>query len=205
MFSHQAEWREEVKRHFEKIKSEGTCLHRLDEELINRRREELRSPLLLFNINFSANPAVTQSYYILAHMCHIRVCPPWWHVCMFIFSGMLWIFVSTMRGNWRELTISTWSWAPLCCSWSWKRKSCRGRNKPRNSLRVSRSPNTDIVLRLVPGESSPWIKSTQVCSSTTVPDRAAPQTLWTSSSRREMFHRSFLQERGMRLNSNSTV
>lgn len=49
MFSHQAEWREEVKRHFEKIKSEGTCLHRLDEELINRRREELRSRLLLFN------------------------------------------------------------------------------------------------------------------------------------------------------------
>ncbi|NXR90699.1 M3K12 kinase, partial [Hypocryptadius cinnamomeus] len=28
--------------HFEKIKSEGTCLHRLEEELINRRREELR-------------------------------------------------------------------------------------------------------------------------------------------------------------------
>lgn len=41
----QAEWREEVKQHFEKIKSEGTCLHRLDEELINRRREELRSVL----------------------------------------------------------------------------------------------------------------------------------------------------------------
>ncbi|TTL25872.1 Mitogen-activated protein kinase kinase kinase 12 [Bagarius yarrelli] len=41
-FKSQAEWREEVKQHFEKIKSEGTCLHRLDEELINRRREELR-------------------------------------------------------------------------------------------------------------------------------------------------------------------
>lgn len=39
----QAEWREEVKKHFEKIKSEGTCIHRLDEELIRRRREELRS------------------------------------------------------------------------------------------------------------------------------------------------------------------
>lgn len=38
----QAEWREEVKKHFEKIKSEGTCIHRLDEELIRRRREELR-------------------------------------------------------------------------------------------------------------------------------------------------------------------
>ena len=38
----QAEWREEVKQHFEKIKSEGTCIHRLDEELVNRRREELR-------------------------------------------------------------------------------------------------------------------------------------------------------------------
>uniref|UniRef100_A0AAV2LZT3 Mitogen-activated protein kinase kinase kinase 12 n=1 Tax=Knipowitschia caucasica TaxID=637954 RepID=A0AAV2LZT3_KNICA len=43
--SGQAEWREEVKQHFEKIKSEGTCLHRLDEELINRRREELRHAL----------------------------------------------------------------------------------------------------------------------------------------------------------------
>lgn len=39
----QAEWREEVKLHFEKIKSEGTCLHRLEEELVMRRREELRS------------------------------------------------------------------------------------------------------------------------------------------------------------------
>lgn len=40
--SHQVEWRDEVRHHFEKIKSEGTCLHRLDEELIKRRREELR-------------------------------------------------------------------------------------------------------------------------------------------------------------------
>ncbi|CAJ0948583.1 unnamed protein product [Ranitomeya imitator] len=40
-----AEWREEVKKHFEKIKSEGTCIHRLDEELIRRRREELRHAL----------------------------------------------------------------------------------------------------------------------------------------------------------------
>ncbi|MGH0172984.1 UNVERIFIED_CONTAM: hypothetical protein FKN15_002568 [Acipenser sinensis] len=44
-FKSQAEWREEVKQHFEKIKSEGTCLHRLDEELVNRRREELRHAL----------------------------------------------------------------------------------------------------------------------------------------------------------------
>uniref|UniRef100_A0A8C7UXL6 mitogen-activated protein kinase kinase kinase n=1 Tax=Oncorhynchus mykiss TaxID=8022 RepID=A0A8C7UXL6_ONCMY len=44
-FKSQAEWREEVKQHFEKIKSDGTCLHRLDEELINRRREELRHAL----------------------------------------------------------------------------------------------------------------------------------------------------------------
>uniref|UniRef100_A0A8C2T824 mitogen-activated protein kinase kinase kinase n=1 Tax=Coturnix japonica TaxID=93934 RepID=A0A8C2T824_COTJA len=44
-FKSQAEWREEVKLHFEKIKSEGTCLHRLEEELINRRREELRHAL----------------------------------------------------------------------------------------------------------------------------------------------------------------
>ncbi|KGL81681.1 Mitogen-activated protein kinase kinase kinase 13 [Tinamus guttatus] len=44
-FKSQAEWREEVKKHFEKIKSEGTCIHRLDEELIRRRREELRHAL----------------------------------------------------------------------------------------------------------------------------------------------------------------
>uniref|UniRef100_A0A8C5BR76 Mitogen-activated protein kinase kinase kinase n=1 Tax=Gadus morhua TaxID=8049 RepID=A0A8C5BR76_GADMO len=44
-FQTQVEWREEVRQHFEKIKSEGTCLHRLDEELIIRRREELRHAL----------------------------------------------------------------------------------------------------------------------------------------------------------------
>ncbi|KAL4646325.1 mitogen-activated protein kinase kinase kinase 12-like [Arapaima gigas] len=44
-FKSQAEWREEVKHHFDKIKSEGTCLHRLDEELVKRRREELRHAL----------------------------------------------------------------------------------------------------------------------------------------------------------------
>ncbi|XP_071778799.2 mitogen-activated protein kinase kinase kinase 12-like [Centroberyx gerrardi] len=44
-FQSQAEWRDEVRHHFEKIKSEGTCLHRLDEELIIRRREELRHAL----------------------------------------------------------------------------------------------------------------------------------------------------------------
>ncbi|KAA0715407.1 Mitogen-activated protein kinase kinase kinase 13 [Triplophysa tibetana] len=44
-FKSQAGWREEVKKHFEKIKSEGTCIHRLDEELIRRRRDELRHAL----------------------------------------------------------------------------------------------------------------------------------------------------------------
>uniref|UniRef100_A0A3B3WTI5 Mitogen-activated protein kinase kinase kinase 12 n=1 Tax=Poecilia mexicana TaxID=48701 RepID=A0A3B3WTI5_9TELE len=44
-FQSQAEWRDEVRHNFEKIKSEGTCLHRLDEELIKRRREELRHAL----------------------------------------------------------------------------------------------------------------------------------------------------------------
>ncbi|XP_072928022.1 mitogen-activated protein kinase kinase kinase 12, partial [Hemitrygon akajei] len=44
-FQSQAEWRQEVKQHFEKIKTEGTCLHRLDEELVRRRREELRHAL----------------------------------------------------------------------------------------------------------------------------------------------------------------
>ncbi|KAG8452666.1 hypothetical protein GDO86_004453 [Hymenochirus boettgeri] len=44
-FNAQVEWREEVRLHFEKIKSEGTCLQRLEEELISRRREELRHAL----------------------------------------------------------------------------------------------------------------------------------------------------------------
>ncbi|TNN82207.1 Mitogen-activated protein kinase kinase kinase 12 [Liparis tanakae] len=39
------EWRDEVRHHFEKLKSEGTCIHRLDEELLKRRREELRHAL----------------------------------------------------------------------------------------------------------------------------------------------------------------
>lgn len=53
MCFYQAEWREEVKQHFEKIKSEGTCLHRLDEELINRRREELRFVLYIHSFMVS--------------------------------------------------------------------------------------------------------------------------------------------------------
>ncbi|CAH2224729.1 mitogen-activated kinase kinase kinase 12 isoform X1 [Pelobates cultripes] len=44
-FKSQVEWRDEVRLHFEKIKSEGTCLQRLEEELISRRREELRHAL----------------------------------------------------------------------------------------------------------------------------------------------------------------
>uniref|UniRef100_A0A3Q3FI71 Mitogen-activated protein kinase kinase kinase 12 n=1 Tax=Labrus bergylta TaxID=56723 RepID=A0A3Q3FI71_9LABR len=44
-FQSQVEWRDEVRHHFEQIKSEGTCIHRLDEELIKRRREELRHAL----------------------------------------------------------------------------------------------------------------------------------------------------------------
>lgn len=44
-----------MKQHFEKIKSEGTCLHRLDEELINRRREELRSGFFLPGFTVTTN------------------------------------------------------------------------------------------------------------------------------------------------------
>lgn len=53
----QVEWRDEVRHHFEKIKSEGTCLHRLDEELIKRRREELR---LAESIVMRTNPLEIQ-------------------------------------------------------------------------------------------------------------------------------------------------
>ena len=42
-----------MKKHFEKIKSEGTCIHRLDEELIRRRREELRSADLSYFPSYS--------------------------------------------------------------------------------------------------------------------------------------------------------
>lgn len=48
------------------------------------------------------------------------------------------------------------------------------------------------------GESSLWIRSIQVCLSTTAPDRAAPPTPWTNSSRREMSHRNCPRERGGR-------
>lgn len=52
----QAEWREEVKLHFEKIKSEGTCLHRLEEELVMRRREELRCVPVFGKVTSTAGP-----------------------------------------------------------------------------------------------------------------------------------------------------
>lgn len=41
--------------------------------------------------------------------------------------------MSTMRGNWRGLTTFTWSSVLSCCSWSSKRKSCRGANKCMNT------------------------------------------------------------------------
>ncbi|XP_032812977.2 uncharacterized protein LOC116943840 isoform X1 [Petromyzon marinus] len=44
-FHSQAEWREEVRSQFEKIRTEGASIHRLDEELISRRRQELRHAL----------------------------------------------------------------------------------------------------------------------------------------------------------------
>lgn len=49
-----------MKKHFEKIKSEGTCIHRLDEELIRRRREELRSvhSLLCLLFAFPIRPSL---------------------------------------------------------------------------------------------------------------------------------------------------
>lgn len=51
-----------MKKHFEKIKSEGTCIHRLDEELIRRRREELRSvdSLLCLLLTFPIQPSLLQ-------------------------------------------------------------------------------------------------------------------------------------------------
>ncbi|XP_070570180.1 mitogen-activated protein kinase kinase kinase 13-like isoform X1 [Ptychodera flava] len=41
-FDLQVDWREEIKRTFEKMKSEGSHLQRLDEDLIRKRQEELK-------------------------------------------------------------------------------------------------------------------------------------------------------------------
>ncbi|XP_038048798.1 mitogen-activated protein kinase kinase kinase 13-B-like [Patiria miniata] len=41
-FDKQVDWREEIKLQFEKMKSEGSQIHRMDEELIKRRQAELR-------------------------------------------------------------------------------------------------------------------------------------------------------------------
>lgn len=100
MCFYQAEWREEVKQHFEKIKSEGTCLHRLDEELINRRREELRFVLYIHSFmvslllqqvftlyQISCNQYMVvlllaymyETTFILSHFYMSLVCPPLVH------------------------------------------------------------------------------------------------------------------------------
>lgn len=131
---------------------------------------------------------------------------------LLFFSGMLWTFASIMRGSWRGLTTFTWSSALSCCSWSSKRKSCRGSNKCMKSgymsahFQVFTFQEALVHLHFLcsfgtfffPGESSLWIRNIQVCSSTTAPDRAARPTPWTNSSRREMSRRNSLQERGMR-------
>lgn len=75
-----------MKKHFEKIKSEGTCIHRLDEELIRRRREELRSVShsLVFTVCFS-HPAFP------SQLNEPPACPHSWASCsspsLFLFSS----------------------------------------------------------------------------------------------------------------------
>lgn len=96
--AYQAEWREEVKKHFEKIKSEGTCIHRLDEELIRRRRDELRSAtdpgatkysMILYFFKSSYNN-ITKSFPRLF---------PTLSIVYNALLGMHWIFESIMRGS----------------------------------------------------------------------------------------------------------
>lgn len=70
----QAEWREEVKKHFEKIKSEGTCIHRLDEELIRRRRDELR---------LATDPADTK----YSPICEMPPCQDSLQPCLVVYSS----------------------------------------------------------------------------------------------------------------------
>ena len=41
-FQYQVEWKEEIKEQLQKIKSEGSHMPQLEEDLIRRRREELR-------------------------------------------------------------------------------------------------------------------------------------------------------------------
>lgn len=71
----QVEWRDEVRHHFEKIKSEGTCLHRLDEELIKRRREELR---LADTIMTRTNPLEIQMETHRKLLHHLERCVGMW-------------------------------------------------------------------------------------------------------------------------------
>lgn len=106
----QVEWRDEVRHHFEKIKSEGTCLHRLDEELIKRRREELRSAK-----NSSLDYGHANMFMVVVQTrIHVHD----------LHTDMHWTSESTMRGSSREPTISTWNSTPSCCSWRLKRRSC---------------------------------------------------------------------------------
>lgn len=72
-----------MKKHFEKIKSEGTCIHRLDEELIRRRREELRSanlsPLPLptsrsLDIGRNASYESPVCFLLTFHLCLLLLC-----------------------------------------------------------------------------------------------------------------------------------
>ena len=88
MCSHQAEWREEVKQHFEKIKSEGTCLHRLDEELINRRREELRSVQPTGDDTMVAY--MDEATFALCHFSMSFLCPPLFHEINALSAHLLW-------------------------------------------------------------------------------------------------------------------
>ena len=72
------------------------------------------------------------------------------------------------------------------------------RNPTRNILQPENECINDMNHRHVPpGESSLWTRSSPVCSSI-APDKAAPPTPWTSSSRRETFHRNCPRERGVR-------
>lgn len=66
-----------MKQHFEKIKSEGTCLHRLDEELINRRREELRSVQPTDDDTMVAY--MDEATFTLCHSSMSFLCPPLFH------------------------------------------------------------------------------------------------------------------------------
>lgn len=100
-FKSQAEWREEVKKHFEKIKSEGTCIHRLDEELIRRRREELRSVDVAPSPHLSGLSRNTHCCLHSSHLCSLLSLGLWQQIQWGLYTEIVKMY------SWNFIRLST--------------------------------------------------------------------------------------------------